>query len=61
LKNNKQLELFPETHWKKITQLGVTYNVYTGGISIPMKTRLQERMKVDKFIKKYNKKLDSNG
>ena len=28
---NKQLDLFPETHWKTIEQEGKTYTVYTGG------------------------------
>jgi len=54
--NEKQLELFPETHWKTINQDGKTYTVYTGGIAIPMKIRLQERMKVKRFINEYNKR-----
>jgi hypothetical protein len=54
--NEKQLELFPETHWKTIEQEGITYTVYTGGVSLPMKRRLQERMKVKRFINEYNKR-----
>jgi hypothetical protein len=54
--NGKQLELFPETHWKTIEQDGITYTVYTGGVSLPMKRRLQERMKVKRFINEYNKR-----
>ncbi len=58
----EQLELFPETHWKTIEQGGTTYTVYTGGISLPMKRRLQERMKVKRFIDEYNKRerFDNN-
>ena len=52
----EQLELFPETHWKTIEQEGITYTVYTGGKAIPMKRRLQERMKVKRFINEYNKR-----
>ena len=53
---SEQLELFPETHWKTIEQEGITYTVYTGGKAIPMKRRLQERMKVKRFINEYNKR-----
>ena len=52
----KQLELFPETHWATIEQEGITYTVYTGGKALPMKRRLQERMKVKRFIDEYNKR-----
>ena len=54
--SGEQLELFPETHWTTIEQEGITYTVYTGGKSIPMKRRLQERMKVKRFIDEYNKR-----
>jgi hypothetical protein len=54
--SGEQLELFPETHWKTIEQEGITYTVYTGGKAIPMKRRLQERMKVKRFINEYNKR-----
>ena len=52
----EQLELFPETHWKTIEQDGITYTIYTGGKAISMKRRLQERMKVKRFINEYNKR-----
>ena len=53
---SEQLELFPETHWKTIEQEGITYTIYTGGKAISMKRRLQERMKVKRFINEYNKR-----
>ena len=31
--SGEQLELFPETHWKTIEQRGITYTIYTGGVS----------------------------
>ena len=58
--SGEQLELFPETHWKTIEQEGITYTVYTGGKAIPMKRRLQERMKVKRFIDEYNKRKRLN-
>ena len=57
---SEQLELFPETHWTTIEQEGITYTVYTGGKALPMKRRLQERMKVKRFINEYNKRNGLN-
>ena len=54
---SEQLELFPETHWKTIEQEGITYKIYTGDKAISMKRRLQERMKVKRFIDECKKTI----
>ena len=56
VKMGEQLELFPEIHWETIEQGGKTYKKYTGGLGISYKRRLEQRMKVKRFIDEYNKK-----
>ena len=52
----KQLELFPEMLYEDIVQDGKKYRRYTGGLGISYKRRLEQRMKVKRFIDEYNKK-----
>mgnify|MGYP003663017799 CR=1 FL=1 len=56
VKMSKQLELFPETHWKKVEYNGKIYRRYTEGKSISHRRKLEQRMKVKRFIDEYNKK-----
>ena len=53
---SEQLELFPETMYEDFEQDGKKYRRYTEGKSISHRRKLEQRMKVKRFIDEYNKK-----
>ena len=50
LKMSEQLELFPELMWENYEYNGKIYKRYTGGLKLSRKSRLEQRMKVQRFI-----------
>ena len=53
---SEQLELFPETMYEDFEQDGKKYRRYTEGKSISHRRKLEQRMKVKRFIDEYNKR-----
>ncbi len=53
---SKQLELFPEMNWKDVKVDGKIYRRYTGGYGISYRKKIENEIKLKRFIDEYNKK-----
>ena len=53
---SKQLELFPEMLWVEYEYNGKTYRRFTGGKITSYRKRVEQQMKLNRFIDEYNKK-----
>ena len=57
LKMSEQLELFPEMMYEDFEQDGKIYRRHTQGKGISHRKRLEQRMKVKRFIDEYKKTI----
>jgi hypothetical protein len=55
--SGEQLELFPEMMYEEVEYQGKTYRRYTGGITTPHKKRVEQQMKLKRFIDEYKKTI----
>ena len=53
---SEQLELFPELLWEDVEYQGKTYRRYTGGGKTPHRKKVEQQMKLKRFIDEWNKK-----
>ena len=54
---SEQLELFPEMMYEDFEQDGKKYRRHTKGNGISYRKRLEQRMKVKRFIDEYKKTI----
>ena len=54
---SNQLELFPELLWKDVEYQGKIYRRYTGGGQTPYRKKIENEMKLKRFIDEYKKNL----
>ena len=55
--SGEQLELFPELLWKDVEYQGKIYRRYTGGAKTPYRKKIENEMKLKRFIDEYKKTL----